>query len=49
MNMEVKGFLIANISKLGEKIRVGPTEKVTLKLITKGEEELTGKGEDGVS
>lgn len=49
MIMEVKVFLIANISKLGEKIRVGPTEEVTLKLITKGEKELTGKEEDDVS
>lgn len=49
MIMEVKVFLIANISKLGEKIRVGPTEEVTLKLTTKGEEELTGKQEEDVS
>lgn len=39
---------MANISKLDEEIRVGPTEEATLRLITKGKEELTEKAEDGV-
>lgn len=41
-------MLIANISKLDEETKVGPTEEVTLKLIAKGEEP-TGKEEDDVS
>lgn len=39
---------MANISKLDEETRVGPTEEVTLKLVTKGKEELTEKEEGGV-